>query len=213
MTSRSPLFQRVTVAAVGVAVALGPLGCSSKESSSPSPPAATGTGEETPALELSGSGTLTTPGQTSNAFTYNPALAPVGARIAITLTPSGGSTTATFEASGLLPNRGYAVHLHTNPCGLTGEAAGPHFQRNVDPAATPEKPSTNPEYANPTNEFWLDVRTGATGSGTSQTTVPFLLTDRVPASVVVHEGMTTATEPGKAGTAGGRLACLTLPKV
>jgi Cu-Zn family superoxide dismutase len=172
---------------------------------------ATSTSEATSAVELAGSGTLTTPDQTSNAFTYNPALAPPGARIAVTLTPSDGSTTAVFEATGLLPNRGYAVHLHAKACGPTGDAAGPHFQHNIDPAATPEAPSTDPRYANPTNEVWLDVQTDATGAGTSTTTVPFVFTDRVPASVVVHEAMTTATEAGKAGKAGNRVACFTLP--
>ena len=210
-TGGSLLRRRVTVGAAGVAVALGSIACSSTESSSPPAPTATGTSERTPAVELTADGTLTPPGQTSNAFTYNPALAPVGARMGVNLTPSGDSTTVRLEVSGLLANRGYAVHLHTNACGPTGDAAGPHFQHHVDPAATPDQPSTNPVYANPANEVWLDVRTDATGAGTSTTEVPFLFTDRVPASVVVHKAMATATQPGEAGQAGGRVACLTLP--
>jgi Cu-Zn family superoxide dismutase len=207
----SPVHRRLAVAAIGAVLALGPIACSSTQSSGSSAPTATGTSTGMPAVELTADGILTAPDQASNAFTYNPALAPVGAQIAVTLTPSDGSTTATFEASGLLPNRGYAVHLHAKACGPTGDAAGPHFQHNIDPAATPEEPSTNPEYANPANEIWLDVRTDATGSGMSSTKVPFVFTDRVPASVVVHEEMTTATEPGKAGKAGARVACFTLP--
>ncbi|MGH4017502.1 MAG: superoxide dismutase family protein [Pseudonocardiaceae bacterium] len=211
--SRSwPIGRRLTVAAAGVAVALGPIGCSSEESSNPPAPAPTTTSEATAAVELSASGTLAAPDKASNAFTYDPALAPPGAQLSVTLTPSDGSTTAEFDASGLLPNRGYAVHLHTKPCGPTGDAAGPHFQYRVDPAATPEQPSTDPEYANPDNEVWLDLRTDATGSATASTEVPFTFTDRAPASVVVHEEMATATEPGQAGTAGDRVACLTLPK-
>ncbi|MGH3812641.1 MAG: hypothetical protein ACRDUV_09325 [Pseudonocardiaceae bacterium] len=128
------------------------------------------------------------------------------------MTSSANSTVAELMVTGLLPNRGYAVHAHTNACGATGEAAGPHYQNRIDPAATPQAPSTNPEYANPSNEIWLDVRTDAAGSGTSQTTVPFMFTDRAPGSIVVHEAMATATHPGQAGQAGARLACLVLSR-
>jgi superoxide dismutase, Cu-Zn family len=162
-------------------------------------------------VSLFGSGTLTTPSSTSKAITYNPDLAPVGAALTAALIPSSdGSTTAELTVSGLLPNRGYAVHAHTKACGATGEAAGPHFQNHGDPAATPQAPSTNPEYANPRNEIWLNVRTDTAGAGTSRTTVPFVLTDRVPGSIVVHEAMQTSTGPGEAGQAGARIACLTL---
>ncbi|MGH3906123.1 MAG: superoxide dismutase [Pseudonocardiaceae bacterium] len=204
--------RRLTLAAAGVAMALGPIACSTDQSPASAAPAPTSTSERQDAVELSGSGTLATPGEASNAFTYNPDLAPVGAKVTVTVTPTDGATTATFDALGLLPNRGYAVHLHTKPCGPTGDAAGPHFQHEIDPAATPDQPSTDPQYANPRNEIWLDVRTDATGSGTSTTEVPFVFTDRRPASVVVHEAMTTMTEPGEAGMAGDRLACFTLPK-
>ena len=77
------------------------------------------------------------------------------------------------------------------------------------PAAAPQ-PSADPAYANPQNEFWLDVRTDAAGAGQTQGTVPFALTDRLPASLILHELEMTATAPGQEGTAGGRLACVTL---
>lgn len=146
------------------------------------------------------------------AVTYDPAAAPVGARLAVDVTGHRGATTATFRVEGMVPHRGYAVHAHVRPCGPSGADAGPHYQDRVDPAATPEKPSSDPAYANPRNEFWLDLRTDAAGSGSATTTVPFALTERAPASVVVHEKETTATGHdghGQAGTAGGRLACLT----
>ena len=54
------------------------------------------------------------------------------------------------------------------------------------------------------------MHTDAAEAGTSRTTVPFTFTDRAPGSIVVHEAMTTETAPGQAGTAGFRLACLTL---
>jgi Cu-Zn family superoxide dismutase len=162
------------------------------------------------AVGLHGEGALTEPSQSSTAETYNTALAPVGARLSATMTPSGQSTNAELTVFGLLPNRGYAVHAHTNACGPNPESAGPHYQNRIDPAATPQAPSTNPEYANPRNEIWLDVRTDALGGGTSRTTVPFVFTGRGPGSIVVHEAMETATGPGEAGKAGARIACLTL---
>jgi superoxide dismutase, Cu-Zn family len=122
-----------------------------------------------------------------------------------------GRTTVSLDVSGMLPNRGYAAHVHAKPCGATGADAGPHYQNRVDPAATPEKPSSDPAYSNPRNEVWLDLRTDANGAGSSEVDVPFTFTDRRPGSVVIHEAEITATAPGQAGMAGGRLACLTIP--
>ncbi|MDD7919217.1 superoxide dismutase [Actinomycetospora callitridis] len=154
-------------------------------------------------------GVLATPAQGGPAMTYAPATAPEGAQVALEVVPGDGSTTATFRVTGMLPDRGYAVHAHVRPCGTAGTDAGPHFQNRVDPAATPQAPSSDPAYANPQNEVWLDLRTDGDGAGTATTTVPFALPERAPASVVVHEKEMTATAPGQAGTAGGRLACLT----
>ncbi|MBV9030433.1 MAG: hypothetical protein JO063_04220 [Pseudonocardiales bacterium] len=127
------------------------------------------------------------------------------------MTPSGESTNVEFTASGLLPNRDYAVRADVNSCGGLPEAEGPHYQNRIDPAATAQAPSTNPEYANPSNEIWLDLRTDATGSGTARTTVPFVFTDRGPGSMVLSEATETAT--GQPGKAGARVACLTLSAV
>jgi superoxide dismutase, Cu-Zn family len=187
-------------------VALTSIGCSS------SPPGVTQSVENVRKSEvvLQGAGTLTSPNPTSRAISYNAALAPIGATMTVTFSRLTNSTMAELMVSGLLPNRGYAVHAHTKACGVTGDAAGPHFQNRLDPAATPQAPSTNPDYANPRNEIWLDVRTDAKGAGISRTTVPFTFTDRAPGSIVVHEAMTTDTHPGHAGMAGARIACLTL---
>ncbi|GAA4936195.1 Cu-Zn family superoxide dismutase [Actinomycetospora succinea] len=143
------------------------------------------------------------------AVTYDPSAAPDGARLVLEVTPHRGATTATLRVEGMVPDRGYAVHAHVRPCGPTGADAGPHYQDRIDPAATPQTPSSDPAYANPRDEVWLDLRTDATGAGSATTTVPFAFTDRAPESVVVHEKETTATAHGQAGTAGGRLACLT----
>ena len=182
------------------AVALGPMACGYQGLTLPAQTAIT----------LRGQGTLTEPNPESTAMTYNPGLAPPGARMAVTMTPSGTSTNVELTINGFLPNRGYAVHAHENLCSDNPAFAGGHYQNRVDPAASPTKPSTNSEYANPNNEVWLDMRTDAAGSGTTRVTVPFVFTDRGPGSIVVHEAEQTATGPGQAGEAGARIACLTL---
>lgn len=154
-------------------------------------------------------GVLAPAAQGGPAVTYTPAAAPAGARLVLEVVPGEGSTTATLRVAGMLPDRGYAAHAHVRPCGPTGADAGPHYQDRVDPAATPQAPSSDPAYANPQNEVWLDLRTDSAGAGTATTTVPFGFPERAPASVIVHEKEMTATAPGQAGTAGGRLACLT----
>ncbi|OZM78937.1 superoxide dismutase family protein [Pseudonocardia sp. MH-G8] len=165
-----------------------------------------------PALaEVEAEGTLAAPEQAQDAFTYDPAQAPAGAELSVEAGGSNGATQVQLDVDGLLPDRGYAAHAHARPCGPTGDAAGPHFQNEVDPAATPEQPSTDPAYANPQNEIWLDLRTDSEGDGEASTEVPFVFRDRAPASVIIHAAESTATAPGEAGSAGGRLACLNVP--
>ena len=130
----------------------------------------------------------------------------------MTITEEDGSTVVALDVEGLLPDRGYAAHLHVKPCGATGADAGPHFQNTPDPAAGPDRPSTDPAYANPENEVWLDLHTDADGNGHAEAEVAFtFVPNRSPRSVVVHEAELTATHAGHAGTAGARAACLTLP--
>jgi len=208
------------LAIVPVAVVLAVAGCSSGSTAPAAPasspaPAPAGTSAAT-AAESGGEGSdvegvLAPADRATTAFTYNPALAPEGAELAVDVNSEGTTTVVDLEVAGLLPNRGYAAHAHVNPCGATGDAAGPHFQNNVDPAAAPGKPSVDPAYANPQNEIWLDVRTDGDGDGEATAEVPFAFGDRAPASVVIHEAEVTATEAGKAGSAGARLACITVP--
>jgi superoxide dismutase, Cu-Zn family len=199
VTVRQPMRRRLTFAMVTAAVAAMPMACGYQGLTMPAQTAIT----------LRGQGTLTEPTPDANAVTYNPALAPAGSRLAVTMIPSDLSTTAELTVEGLLPNRGYAVHAHTNACN-NPDFVGPHYQNRIDPAATSQSPSTDPEYANPNNEIWLDVRTDAAGSGMSRVTVPFVFTDRGPGSIVMHEAEQTATGPGEAGKAGAPVACLAL---
>jgi Cu-Zn family superoxide dismutase len=176
-------------------------------------PAGASTPDGSNGSDVTAEGTLAAAGGDSGAVTYNPQVAPTGAHLSVAVSADGdGGTTVTLDAQGLLPDRGYAAHAHVKPCGPSGADAGPHFQNTADPAATAEKPSTDPEYANPENEVWLDLHTDADGDGHAEADVPFAFAEnRSPRSVVIHEAEMTATDAGHAGTAGGRAACITLP--
>lgn len=117
-----------------------------------------------------------------------------------------GSSIVVLHVSGLAPHTAYGAHAHANACGLTGATAGPHYQHVVDP----HQPSTDPAYANPQNEIWLDFRTDSEGNGTGTTKVDWQFSpDRHPGSVIIHAEQ-THTGPTDSGTAGARLACLTM---
>jgi Cu-Zn family superoxide dismutase len=138
--------------------------------------------------------------------TYDSALVPVGATAIVNAGEAATSTSVTLAVTGLQPNRQYGAHAHTKPCGGDGKDAGPHFQFKPDPVT----PSVDPAYANNTNEIWLDFTTDAAGSGRATSTVPWAFpADRRAASVIIH-AMPTSTEPGRAGGAGNRAACLTV---
>jgi Cu-Zn family superoxide dismutase len=138
--------------------------------------------------------------------TYDSTLVPVGATATVNADAAATSTSVTLAVTGLQPNRRYGAHAHTKPCGSDGKDAGPHFQFKPDPVT----PSVDPAYANNVNEIWLDFTTDAAGAGQATATVPWVFpADRRAASVIIH-AMPTSTEPGKAGGAGNRAACLTV---
>ena len=160
--------------------------------------------KESPSEPGQSSGTYEPYREGANAVTYDPAQVPAGAQVELRSEPAGERTKLTTSVRGLQPDREYGAHIHTKPCGPTGEAAGPHFQEKADPV----KPSVDPAYANPENEVWLDLHTDAQGNATSDAEGAWSFEQRDDAkSFVIHEKH-TMTEPGKAGEAGGRLACL-----
>jgi Cu-Zn family superoxide dismutase len=125
------------------------------------------------------------------------------ARLDATYTPAGDSI-VTLRVRGLRPHTHYGAHPHAGSCGRTGEAAGPQFQHVPDP----EQPSTDPAYANPVNEIWLDVLTDASGTGASRSRVPWQFSpDRRAGSVMIH-AEPTHTGNADLGAGGSRLACL-----
>lgn len=143
--------------------------------------------------------------QTGPAITYDAKRLPVGAQATVTGQATDGQTTVTLAVTGLMPNRAYGAHVHAWPCGPSGDVAGPHYQHQPDS----KTPSTDPAFANSQNEVWLDFNTDAAGTATATATVPWVFGDRRADSVVIHANP-TATEPGKAGTAGARLGCVSV---
>jgi superoxide dismutase, Cu-Zn family len=203
--------RRLTLAVAATVLAFTPMACGHQQSSQTAAQTPVSHARPDPTA-LSGSGTFTPPDPASKSITYNPSLAPPDAAVLASVTPAGYSprTVATLVVAGLLPNRSYAAAAHTNACGPTGQDAGLYYQNRIDPAASPQAASTNPRYANPRNEIWLDIHTDPAGQGTSQTTVPFGFTDRRPGSIELHEATATPTAPGQAGETGAPIACVTL---
>ncbi|MBE1610210.1 Cu-Zn family superoxide dismutase [Actinopolymorpha pittospori] len=139
----------------------------------------------------------------ATALTYDETLVPVGSRATVAAVSSPHGTATLLVVNGLVPRRHYGAHVHVNRCGEDPADAGPHVQWRRDPV----QPSTDPDYANPRNEIWLDFTTGRTGTGIATSLVPWPISERQARSVVIHEHH-TSTEPGHAGTAGARLACV-----
>jgi superoxide dismutase, Cu-Zn family len=137
---------------------------------------------------------------------YSPSI-PAGATARVqAVYNSAGDSIITLHVWGLKPDTAYGAHAHQNRCGLTGAAAGPHFQHLIDPVV----PSTDPAYANPYNEIWLDFTTDDDGNAVAQTKQAWQFhPDRRAHSVIIHVEH-THTGPKDSGTAGARLACLTV---
>jgi superoxide dismutase, Cu-Zn family len=154
-------------------------------------------------------GTYAMPTEATNAFTYNTTLVPEGAKVMVDAwyLPNGRSVVV-LHASGLASHYEYGAHAHSDACGLTGSAAGPHYQFQQDPVT----PSTDPAYANADNEIWLDFTTDGKGRGAAMAVQNWQPDDtRRPGSVVLHvEHTHDGTDGAPAGTAGARLACLTV---
>ncbi|WP_202919504.1 superoxide dismutase [Saccharothrix deserti] len=146
-----------------------------------------------------------TPDTATKAYTYDTALIAPGAVALVLATPLRRSTKTLLSVHGLIPNRTYGAHAHQRPCGALATDAGAHHQHVVDPS----QPSVDPAYANPENEIWLDFTTDDRGRALVDTVVPWRFADRRAGSVVIH-AQPTATEPGKAGTAGPRVGCATV---
>lgn len=147
----------------------------------------------------------------STAITYDPAVVPPGAtaQVAIATTPA--FMTVRLTGAGLIPRRAYGAHLHTRPCTGVPAEAGSHYQHEPDPAAVASPPSVDPAYANPRNEVWLDFTADATGAVAAASEVRWSFRPGEAARSLIIHAQQTKTAAGVAGTAGPRVACLTLP--
>ncbi|GAB2513147.1 superoxide dismutase family protein [Nocardiopsis aegyptia] len=145
----------------------------------------------------------------AGAVTYDETAVPVGATADVQVREEGEQTSVQFTATGLEGDRDFGAHVHTQPCGEEPSDAGPHYQNEADPAATEDEPSSDPAYANPENEVWLDFTTDADGNAVTTATVDWTFREGEARSLVLHD-QHTSTEHGEAGTAGDRLACVTV---
>lgn len=174
------------------------------ETFSPEASGSAGSASAQPTGEL-GSGTFAEYSEGAVAVTYNPSRVPEGSSAQVDLEEAEDSTTVSLSVKGLEPDMMYGAHVHVGACGEDPDDAGPHYQNEQDP----ETPSTNPQYANPENEIWLDFSTDPEGNAEAQSSVGWQLREGEGRSVVIHT-MHTKTEEGEAGTAGDRLACITI---
>jgi superoxide dismutase, Cu-Zn family len=166
----------------------------------------TGTGDAMSYLRVSGRFAPPTAVIPPSALTYRQALVPAAGRISVSQDLDSGGMRIGVAVSGLKPRHTFGVHVHTAPCGAKPEAAGPHYQHKKDPV----QPSVDPAYANPRNEVWLDLTTDRTGSGEASVRQRWSFRPGEARSVVLHEGATHRGH-GKAGQAGDRVACFSVP--
>ena len=144
----------------------------------------------------------------STAITYDPAVVPPGATASVAIAQNTQTMEVRLQAAGLIPRRVYGAHLHTEPCTATPDDAGPHYQHQADPS----KPSVDASYANPMNEVWLDFTVDGYGEASSSALLKWAFPAGQSARSLILHAQPTKTADGVAGTAGPRVACLTLPE-
>lgn len=133
---------------------------------------------------------------------------PEGARaqVAAVYTAAGDSN-VTLQVWGMAPNTEYGAHAHVNACDTTGADARSRFQNMSAPDAAA---AATPQFANRTNEIWLDLTTDAEGNGVAETTVPWQFSPARRATSVIMHVEHTHLGPTNSGVAGARLSCLTV---
>ena len=148
-----------------------------------------------------------TPNQAApEAITYDPAAVPPGATVTVVTAHKPAGVSVRLSAAGLIPRRAYGAHLHTEPCAALAAAAGPHYQHRRDPVL----PSVDPAFANPGNEVWLDFTADVGGAASARSVQAWSFDERDPPRSLILHAQVTRTGTGVAGTAGARVACLTL---
>ncbi len=188
---------RYAAVAVALAAAAATAACGSDAAAPPPANAAP------PASHIT-TGVFLVPEIASNAVTYDPAKVPQNATATVTESVHGSQTVVTLNVTGLQPSTEYGVHATTEPCGTQPGSAGARYQNRPDPAGVP---STDPEYANTSNELWLDFTTTPAGTAYSTRTLGWTFRPGEARSLVFLDHL-TSTGTHDAGDAGARLACL-----
>ncbi|MCY1138860.1 superoxide dismutase family protein [Actinoplanes sp. Pm04-4] len=160
------------------------------------------------APDLVASGTFLPFKPGSTAITYEPKAVPPGATATVAVAHAAKGTEVRLAVEGLIPRRTYGAHLHTEPCTALPDQAGPHYQHQKDP----KTPSVDPSYANPRNEVWLDFTVDGYGTATAAATQSWIFPAGQAARSLILHAEQTKIAAGVAGTAGPRVACLTLPQ-
>jgi len=112
----------------------------------------------------------------------------------------GGKLKLSLSGAGLPPDRDFGSHLHKLGCD-NGKAGG-HYQHTVAPST---EAVSDPMYANPDNEAWLDFKTDSQGKVTIERTVAWLPRPGEAKAIIFHDKKTDMN-----GKAGDKLACLPL---
>src|SRR5699024_2144072 len=115
-------------------------------------------------------GVFADPAEATNAFTYDTDDVPVGSKAWVTVDEHDSKTSVTLKVAGLLPDHDYGAHAHQKACGMAPSDSGPHYQNVPDPQATSDDPSSDPQYANPDNEVWMDFTPDIDGEAQVSTT-------------------------------------------
>lgn len=143
----------------------------------------------------------------AKAVTYDTELVPEGSQVWVKeMVRDNEATRVHLRVKDVVAYRTYGAHVHTRPCGERPASSGPHYQNKQDP----EEPSVDSKFANPKNEVWLDFTTDENGTGNATAKVDWQFRERGARSVVIHESA-TATQDGRAGTAGESVACVNVP--
>jgi superoxide dismutase, Cu-Zn family len=152
------------------------------------------------AIVVTGAGVAAAIGGSSQSsgpdYVYSSAqLADSSARVHVVDTGNG-KTHVTLHVTGVAAAAGttFGAHVHTNPCGDSGLAAGGHYQ---DAAMTEHLVD---------REVWLDFTVDDEGNGSALARRPWSLDQGDPRSVIIHA---LPTNP-ETGVAGARLACIDL---
>jgi len=123
------------------------------------------------------------------AVTYDPYSVPESGKVRVIVLREG---EASLAISGLGPHRYFGAHMNTGECRPSGVDIGPRYQHTVN---------SDPVFANPENEVWLDFTTDGNGRATSTSVHAWPFdSDRPPRSIVIDDGNTAA-----------RLACVNVP--